>query len=118
MPNSEQIKSAIRWLIATFGAAVATYIATKIGARTGDVLTILNSDAIAQFLTFVVLSLLALVWGLISRSEKNVAAAASAMPNVAGVITKDTPQGAALAKAVPDPAVTQAGSAKAKAIAK
>jgi len=116
--NQEQVKSGVRWLITAFGASVAGYIAGKIGTKTGDVLNVLNSDVVAQAVTFVVLSLISLVWSMISKTEKNVAAAADRMPNVAGVITKDTEAGQDLAKAVPSSTVTVAGSAKAATIAK
>ena len=115
--NPDQTKSLVRWMVSAFGAGFAGYIAGKGIASADNILGVLQSDTFIQGISAIV-TLGALVWSLFSHREKNVAAAASSMPNVAGVITKDTPQGAALAKAVPDPAVTQAGSAKAKAIAK
>lgn len=115
--NPEQAKSLVRWLVAAFGASLAGYVAGKGWASKEDVLNFLGSDNVLQ-IAGTIATLASLLWSLRSKTEKNVVAAANAMPNVAGVITKDTLEGKELAKAVPDPAVVPAGTATAKAIAK
>lgn len=115
--NTEQVKSLVRWLVAAFGASLAGYIAGKGWAPKADVLDFLGSDKLIQIVGAAA-TLVSLLWSLRSKTERNVVVAANAMPNVAGVITNDTPAGKQLAKDVPDPAVASAGSASAKAIAK
>jgi hypothetical protein len=115
--NQSQTASAIRWFITAFGAGIAGWIAGKGWASANDVLGVLSSDTFIQAVGAIV-TVVPLAWGLFRHREQGVAAAADSMPNVAGVITKDTPAGEKLAKAVPSPTVTVAGSAKAATIAK
>jgi len=58
-----------------------------------------------------------LVWGLFRHTQANQVAAVNNMDSVAGVITKDTPEGKKLAKAVPASTVAPEGTAAAKAVA-
>ena len=115
--NQEQVKSAIRWGVTAFGGIFAGYIAGKGWASANDILGVVQSDTFIQGVSAVI-TLGGLVWGLFAHKEKNVIAAANNMPNVAGVITKDTVAGQDLAKSVPSSGVTAAGTAKAASIAK
>jgi len=117
MPNSEQIKSILRWVISTFGATLAGFLAGKGIVDKDALVSVLNSEAVTQIATAAVMPLIALTWSIISRREKNITAATAALSNVAGVITTDTPEGKALAKSVPDPSVAAAGTVTAAKVA-
>jgi hypothetical protein len=56
------------------------------------------------------------VWAYLSNRPKAIAAAADSLPGVAGVVTTNTPEGRALAEAVPSRTVATAGTVQAKAI--
>lgn len=107
-PSPEQIKSAIRTLVASLGGAIAGWAIGKgwvtqdqasailsnqetIGAATAVVIAILGSGA----------STVAGIWGLISHKQANMVATVAAMPEVAKVETMLTQAGAALASAIP-----------------
>jgi len=114
--NQSQVASAIRWLVTAFGAVIAGWIAGKGWASANDVLGVLSSDTFIQGIGAVI-ALVSLVWGLFRHTEANQVAAVNKMDTVAGVITKDTPEGKKLAKAVPGSTVAPEGSPAAKAVA-
>jgi hypothetical protein len=116
MPNSEQIKSGVRWAIATFGAAAAGFIAGKGWATSEQVMGVLTSDEFIQGISAVA-TILALIWGLFVHKQQNAVKIASEIPHVAAVITSDTPAGKELAAAIPGPGVVVAGTVAAKAVA-
>jgi hypothetical protein len=114
--NQSQIASTVRWLVTAFGAVIAGYIAGKGWASANDVLGVLSSDTFIQGVGAVI-ALVSLVWGLFRHTQTNQVAAVNRMDTVAGVITKDTPEGKQLAKAVPSSTVATEGTAAAKAVA-
>ncbi len=114
--NSQQVATTVRWAVTAFGATAAGFVAGKGWASAGDVLGVLQSDTFIQGVSAVI-SLVALVWGLFRHTEKNQIAATDAIPTVAGVITKDTPAGRELARAIPSATVATAGTPKAKIVA-
>jgi hypothetical protein len=111
--NAEQIKSAIRWFVATFGGMIAGWFAAKGWFTVDQVLTVLNSPTVIATAA----SLIAGAWGLVTHSKSNAVAIVDAMPEVAGVVTKPTVGGVALAKAVPSATVTPAGTTAARSLA-
>lgn len=115
-PNAEQIKSIVRWLVATFGGAIAGFIAGKGWATSDQVLAVVSSDEFLQGASAVA-TVLAAIWGLFVHRQQNAVKIASEVPHVAAVITTDTPAGEALAAAIPGPAVVMAGTPTAKAVA-
>jgi hypothetical protein len=116
-PNMQQRMSIVRWAVGTFGAGIAGFIAGKGWATSDQVMGVLTSDTFIQGISAIG-SLAALAWGLLAHTQKNVAAAVSKMPDIAGVITNDTAAGRQLATSIPGPAVSPAGSLEAKAMAK
>lgn len=114
MPNTEQLKSIVRWLITAFGGGIAGWLAHRGFITTDQVMGILNSE------TFIglVVSAISLVWGLFTHTQVNTIAAANAIPAVRGVITAPTAEGKALAEAVPAATVVPAGTAAAVQVAK
>ncbi len=114
--NNQQVASAVRWVITTFGASIAGYIAGKGMASAGDVLGVLQSDTFIQGLGAIVM-LVPLIWSLFRHTEKNQIAATDKISEVAGVITANTPAGQEIARAVPSPTVAPAGSRRAEDIA-
>lgn len=102
MFNYEQYMGALRWALAT-GSGYA------MAKGWGD----------AEFWTVVgglVLSVAPLSWTLFRHTKVGTILAANNLTEVAGVITKSTPAGEALARETPDPTVTVAGSPGATAI--
>ena len=69
-PNQEQIKSFIRWAVATFGAAVAGFIAGKGWATSDQVIAVVSSDEFIQGISTVI-TILSLIWGLFVHRQSN-----------------------------------------------
>jgi hypothetical protein len=114
--NQSQVASTVRWVVTVFGAAIAAWIAGKGWASANDVLGVLSSDTFIQGVGALI-AVVSLVWGLFRHTEANQVAAVNKMDTVAGVITKDTPEGKKLAKAVPGSTVAPEGSPAAKDVA-
>lgn len=55
----------------------------------------------------------AIIWSYMANRDSSIAAAADKLPGVAGVVTNNTPEGRALADAVPSPTVAVVGSVSA-----
>lgn len=116
--NSEQVKSGVRWLVSTFGGAVAGFFAGKGWLSADTVLQVLNSEVFLGLLASLAMG----AWALVARTEKNQVAAVAEIAKqpdspVKAVITEDTPEGKDLAAAIPGP-VVPAGSVAAKEMAK
>ncbi len=113
--NEEQVKSALRWFVSTFGGMIAGWFAAKGWFTVDQVLTVLNSPTILAF----VASLAAGGWSMYTHTKTNMVATVNAMPEVAGVITTAAPEGVKLANALPDaPNVAPAGTAQAANVAR
>lgn len=108
--NPEQVKSGVRYLLATFGGAVAGWFASRGWLSTEQVLSILNSEV---FLGLIVSGIMG-AWGLVARTNKNMVVAANNVPAVRGVVMHPTSEGKAIASAVPTDSVTVAGTTTAK----
>lgn len=108
--NQEQMKSGVRWVIATFGGTVAGWAAAKGFMSAEEIMAILTGESFMG----VVIAVAGLVWGLFTHTKANTVAVVDAMPEVAKVITQPTVDGKALAKAVPSPTVMTANEPSAK----
>lgn len=97
--NSEQVKSGIRWFVSTFGGVAAGYFAAWSGWFSADqIIGALNSPTFLALASSVVMG----IWGIFNKTDKNIVAAASAVPEVKS-ITVSSPEMADAAKAA-DPA--------------
>lgn len=117
--NPEQVKSAVRWLIATFGGVVAGWFAAKGWFTIDQVNSVLNSPATASL----VVSIIAGAWGLFTHTQSNAVAVVdkiAKLPDspVAAVVTEPTPAGRDLANALPGNTTVVAGSSAAINLAK
>lgn len=112
--NPEQSKDLVRHVVTLFGGMIAGWFAAKGWLTTEQVMGVLNSPAFIG----IVGALVTGAWGFISRSDKNMVAAADAVPGVQGVITKRNQEGIALAESVPSETVAPAGTVQAEAVAK
>lgn len=74
MPNQQQIESAIRWLLTT-GGPLAGYLVSQ-GASQTQINNILTIALV------VVPPAISFVWGLMRKTDKQLVAAAGAMPGV------------------------------------
>lgn len=108
--NTEQVKSGVRWLIATFGGTVAGWAAAKGFMSAEEIMAILTGESFMG----VVIAVAGLVWGLFTHTKANTVAVVDAMPEVSRVVTQSTPEGKELAKAVPSPTVMSANEPAAK----
>lgn len=100
----EQFMMAIRWA----SNAAGVYLMSK---GYGD-------NAIWTAAGGFVLSLAPFVWGMVRHTKVGTILAADSLPEVAGVITKATTEGVALAKAIPKETVVPTGTPTAAAIAR
>ncbi len=112
-PNTEQIKSALRWFVSTFGGVIAGWFAAKGYFTVDQVVSVLNSPVVIS----TVASLAVFVWGLATHTQGNAVAVVDAIPAVAGVVVKNTNDGHALVDATSSPTVAVEGTPAAKATA-
>jgi hypothetical protein len=117
IPNAEQTKSAISWLVTTFGAGIAGFIAGKGWATQEQVMAIINSPNFVPMATSAVTTLLPLAWGIYVHTKKYATEVVDAIPEVKGVVTDSSPAGVALAKSIPSTTVTTEGTKSAASVA-
>lgn len=111
--NQEQVKSAIRWVMTTFGTFVAGWFAAKGWFTVDQVVGVLNSPTVIGLITSGVM----LAWGMITHTKTNAVAVVDKMNEVAGVVTKPTVDGRALANSVLSSTVVSSGTGAAANIA-
>lgn len=115
--NHEQVTSLVRQAM-FYVAGVLSGVSFIAKIFTPDqVVDLLTSETVLALITSGVMTAIASIWALVTRSNKNLAAAADSVPGVAGVITTDTPEGRALATSIPSPTVVPANTAAASRIA-
>lgn len=100
-PNPEQIKSAIRWLVATFGGVVAGWLAHGGYVTTQQVTDVINGPAFFSF----AFSVASGVIGLLVHKQSNAVAvvtriAADPGSPVVGVVAANNAAGHALVSAI------------------
>jgi hypothetical protein len=76
-PNIEQIKSVIRWLIATFGGTLIGIGAAK-GWDIPGLMSMFNTEALIGG----VASAIMLIWGMLAKTKVGLIAAAAGVPEV------------------------------------
>jgi hypothetical protein len=107
--NTEQVKSAVRWLIATFGPFLIAH-----GYATSGTLELAGG---------VIVSLAPLVWGMFVHTQANAVAVVDTIAKqpdspVKAVVTEPTPEGRDLAQSMPGNTTVVAGSTAAVTLAK
>jgi hypothetical protein len=107
--NQEQIKSAVRWLIASFGPVIIQH-----GYASTGTLEMIGGVAV---------SLAPLIWGMITHTQTNAVAVVDTIAKqpdspVKAVIAEDTPAGHDMAAALPGNTTVVAGSSAASNLAK
>jgi hypothetical protein len=107
--NTEQVKSAVRWIIATFGPFIIAH-----GYATSGTLELAGG---------VIVSLAPLVWSMFTHTEQNAVAVVDTIAKnpdsaVKAVITEPTTAGKALADTLPGNTTVVAGTTNATIIAK
>jgi hypothetical protein len=117
--NTEQVKSAVRWLIATFGGVVAGWFAAKGWFTIDQVTSVLNSPTTVS----IIASVIAGVWGLFVHTQQNAVAVVDTIAKqpdspVKAVVTEPTVAGRALADSIPGNTTVVAGSIAASTLAK
>lgn len=117
--NQEQVKSAIRSLITTFGGLIAGWFAAKGWFTIDQVTSVLNSPTTISILA----SLAAGIWGLMTHTQKNAVAVVDTIAKqpdspVKAVVTEPTDAGRDLAAAMPGNTTVVAGSIGAATLAK
>jgi hypothetical protein len=107
-PSAEQVKSALRTLIAAGGGALGGWAVAKGYVSQAQVNDVLSNQQFMDAATTIALwaagsgaAVIAGVWGMIAHKQANVVATVAAMPEVSEVKTTATPAGVALAAAVP-----------------
>lgn len=116
--NPEVIKSAVRWVITTFGALLAGWFAHSGYITANQVTDILNSPV---FMSLAVSAVTGII-GLFVHTQANAVKIVDEIAKdptspVVGVVTANTPAGKALADAMPGHTTAAANSVAASAIA-
>jgi len=117
--NTEQLKSSIRWLIATFGGVVAGWFAAKGWFTVDQVMSVLNSPTMLSL----AVSLVAGAWGLLAHTEKNAITVVDTIAKkpdspVKAVVLEPTQAGQDIATSLPGNTTVVAGSLEAVKLAK
>lgn len=112
-PNPEQIKGIVRWSVTMFGGVVAGWFAARGWLNAQQVMDILNSPTFAG----IIVSLVGGAFSLMAHTQANAVKVVDAMPEVAGVLTRGTNAGAALAESIPSVTVAVVGTQAAAALA-
>lgn len=117
--NPEQTKSLLRSFIQIFGGMIAGWFGAKGWFTVDQVLSVLNSETFISTMAALAMA----GWGLFVHTQANAVAVVGAMADdpaspVKAVITTATPEGVALAKAIPSQMVVPAGTQAAVAVAK
>lgn len=107
--NIEQVKSAVRWLIATFGPIVIAHGYASQGSL--------------EMVGGLVISLAPLVWGLITHTQANAVTVVDTIAKqpdspVKAVIMEPTKEGIDLANSIPGATTVVAGTQTAAEVAK
>lgn len=105
--NIEQVKSAVRWLIATFGPTIVAH-----GYASTSSLEMVGGA---------IISLTPLIWGLVTHTQANAVAVVDTIAKqpdspVKAVITEATKEGQELALALPGNTTVVAGSVAAAGV--
>ncbi len=108
-PNIEQIKSMLRWLLATVAPFMIAHGYT--------------SSTTWELITGAIISVVPFVWGLITHTRSNAVVVVDMIAKdpespVAGVVTKQTFEGKKLAESIPGNKTAVAGSVAASTIAR
>jgi hypothetical protein len=117
--NAEQVKSAIRWAIATFGGTVAGWFAAKGWFTIDQVTSVLNSPTTISLIASIAVG----IWGLVTHTQQNAVAVVDKIAKqpdspVKAVVTEPTQEGRELAAAIPGNTTVVAGSSAASNLAK
>lgn len=117
--NQEQIKSTVRWFVATFGGMIAGWFAAKGWFTIDQVTSVLNSPTTLS----VMASIIAGIFGLMAHTQTNAVKVVDAIAKqpdspVKAVIAESTPAGQDLANSLPGSTTVIAGSSEAITIAK
>lgn len=117
-PNPEQVKSAIRWAINTFGVVFATWFAAKGWFSVDQITSVLNSETVIG----IAVSGIMFIINMIAHKQSSTIAAAAEIAKdsttpLKGLITTNDNAGRALAESIPGATVATAGTVQAAAIA-
>ena len=123
MFTSEQIKSAARWILTLLGGLVGGWVAKSGFISSEQVASFFTSEVVVGFLTTGISAGIALVWSLITHTEKNSIAVVDTLAKqpdspVKGVLMEPTPAGQAIAAAIPGNTTAVAGSPAAVTLAR
>jgi hypothetical protein len=117
--NQEQLKSGVRWIIATFGGVIAGWFAAKGWFTIDQVTSVLNSPTTVS----VIVSIASLIWGLLTHTQTNAVAVVDTIAKqpdspVKAVVTEPTIAGRELADSIPGNTTVVAGTQAAANLAK
>jgi len=107
-PNSEQMKSAVRWLLTSIGTVTGLY---------GTV-----SESLVVTIAGVATLLLPLIWGWLTHTQTNAVAVVTNIAKdptspVKGIVTTNNPAGIELALSIPGSQIAAAGTNEAERMA-
>lgn len=108
--NYEQVTGLIRQILPVVGG-----VAIAFGWLTKDQVGTLVTNVAAAAGPLMIIG--STIWSLVNKTDKAIVAAANALPQVQGVVTKPTEEGRELAASVPSSTVVSAGTPAAKSIA-
>jgi hypothetical protein len=117
--NTEQVKSAVRWFVATFGGVIAGWFAAKGWFTIDQVTSVLNSPTTLSIIAAVASG----VWGLFVHTQDNAVAVVDTIAKqpestVKAVVLEPTIEGKKLADSLPGNTTVVAGSMAATSVAR
>jgi hypothetical protein len=123
MFTNEQIKSAARWILTLLGGLVGGWVAKSGFISADQVASFFTSETVVGLLTTGIASGIALVWSMITHTDKNAVAVVDTLAKqpdspVKAVLMEPTPAGQAMAASIPGNTTVVAGSTPAINMAK
>lgn len=115
--NIEQVKSALRWFVTTFGGGIAGFFVAKGWFTIDQVNSVINSPAILSLSATVIVG----IWSMFTHKQSNAVAVVDNIAKqpdspVKAVITEPTKEGQELAMSLPGNTTVVAGSTKAQEV--
>ena len=123
MFTTEQIKGAARWILALLAGLIAGWVSKSGFISSDQVTSFFTSDVVVGWLASGITAGVALVWSMITHTDKNAVVVVDTLAKqpdspVKAVIMEPTVAGREIAEAIPGNTTVVAGSTVAATVAK
>lgn len=114
--NREQLKASTRWALTLVGGGILGFVVAR-GWLTAEAAAAWTKFLTSEAFIGIIVAIVPLVWTWVVNRYPSLVAIVDAIPEVKGVVLKDTDTGVDMANAVPSSTVTVEGTKTAAIIA-